>query len=63
MKVADDGQSWWAQRRTIRGWVFAIGAAAPPPSQQFFNGPEPHEAGPGTSGWGAEHEWTPNWIG
>ena len=39
--VADDGQSWWAYRRTVTGWCFAIGAAAPPPDEWLYDGSEP----------------------
>lgn len=45
--VAKNGQSWWAWRRTISGWCFAIGAADPPPDQWLFDGPEPHKGFPG----------------
>lgn len=30
MSVAKDGQAWYAWRRTITGWCFAIGAAGSP---------------------------------
>lgn len=39
--VAPDGQAWWAWRRTITGWCFAIGATGPPPDQWLYDGPEP----------------------
>jgi len=45
--VAEDGQSWWAWRRTITGWCFAIGAAGPPPDQWEFDGSEPPDGFPG----------------
>lgn len=41
MRVAEDGQSWWAWRRTVTGWCFALGAAGPPPEQWEFDGQEP----------------------
>lgn len=47
MHVAEDGDSWWAWRRTITGWCFAIGAAAPPPDQWEFDGPDPPGEFPG----------------
>jgi hypothetical protein len=51
--VAKDGQSWWAWRRTITGWCFAIGAAGPPPDQWEFDGPEPPGGFPGEDeSWG-----------
>jgi hypothetical protein len=30
MKIAKSGQAWYAWRRTLTGWCFAIGAAGPP---------------------------------
>ena len=39
--VAHDGKSWYAWRRTVTGWCFAIGAAGPPPDQWYYDGPEP----------------------
>lgn len=60
LHVAEDGQSWWAWRRTISGWCFAIGAADPPPDEWLFDGPEPprafpgEEEEPGWSQWGAD---------
>lgn len=41
MKVAEDGQRWFAYRRTISGWCFAIGAAGPPPGQWEYDGENP----------------------
>ena len=29
VRVAKDGQAWYAWRRTVTGWCFAIGAAGP----------------------------------
>jgi hypothetical protein len=53
LKVADDGQSWYAWRRTITGWCFATGAAGPPPDLWEFDGPEPPRDFPGhDSIWG-----------
>jgi hypothetical protein len=48
--VSADGDAWWAWRRTITGWCFAIGAAGPPdecPEQWQFDGPEPPSGFPG----------------
>ena len=45
--IADDGQSWWAYRRTVTGWCFAVGAAAPPPDQWLYDGSEPPTEPPG----------------
>jgi len=51
--VADGGQSWWAYRRTVTGWCFAIGAAAPPPDEWLYDGPEPPTGPPGQDAvWG-----------
>jgi hypothetical protein len=47
LRVSVDGQSWYAWRRTISGWCFAIGAAGPPPDQWEFDGPEPPQGFPG----------------
>lgn len=43
LHVAPGGQRWWAGRRTITGWYFAVGAAGPPPDQWEYDG----EAQPG----------------
>jgi hypothetical protein len=50
--VAQDGQSWWAWRRTITGWCFAIGAAQEPPDQWLYDGADPPAGFPG-----AGKEW------
>jgi hypothetical protein len=53
MTVAPDGQSWWAWRRTITGWCFAIGSSAPPPDEWLHDGPEPPTGFPGEDpAWG-----------
>ncbi len=51
MKVADDGQSWYAYRETVSGWYFAIGASAPPPDQWCYYGPEPPVGFPDDERW------------
>ena len=56
MYVSPDGQSWYAERRTITGHWFAIGAAGPPPDEWLFDGPE------GPSGFPAKPEWD-HWGG
>lgn len=38
MKVRSDGQAWYAWRRTITGWVFAIGSASKPSDQWLYDG-------------------------
>jgi hypothetical protein len=47
LHVGKNGRSWWAWRRTVTGWCFAIGAAGPPPDQWEFDGPEPPKGYPG----------------
>ena len=47
LHVAQDGQSWYAWRRTVTGWCFAIAAAGPPPDQWQYDGPEPPTGFPG----------------
>lgn len=51
MVVAHDGQSWYAYRRTISGWYFAIGASGPPPDQWCYDGPEPPAGFPDDGSW------------
>lgn len=50
LRVSHDKQSWYAWRRTITGWVFAIGAAGPPPDEWTYDGPEPPTRIPGEDG-------------
>jgi hypothetical protein len=53
MRVSKDGQKWFAWRRTISGWVFAIGAAGPPPDQWEYDGADPPAGFPGEDpAWG-----------
>lgn len=53
MQVREDGQAWYAWRRTVSGWCFAIGAAGPPPDQWEYDGPEPPYGFPGEDpAWG-----------
>ena len=47
LHIASDGQSWFAWRRTVTGWCFAIGAGGPPPNQWEYDGPEPPMDFPG----------------
>ena len=54
MKVANDGQRWFAFRRTVTGWHFAIGAAGPPPDRWEYDGPDPPSGFPGEDlSWGS----------
>lgn len=53
LNVAKDGQSWWAWRRTVTGWCFAIGASEKPPDQWLHDGFEPPKDSPGKDpAWG-----------
>jgi hypothetical protein len=53
MRVSEDGQKWFAWRRTASGWVFAIGAAGPPPDQWEYDGAKPPTGFPGDDpAWG-----------
>lgn len=47
LRIASDGQSWFAWRRTVTGWCFAIGAVGAPPNQWEYDGPQPPKAFPG----------------
>ncbi len=63
--VSPEGNAWYAWRRTVTGWVFAIGANAPPPNQWTYDGPEPPTGPPGKDPvWGVEpfgDATSPNW--
>jgi hypothetical protein len=48
MHTSEDGQQWWAWRRTVTGWVFAIGASEAPNDRWEYDGPEVPSSGPGT---------------
>jgi hypothetical protein len=54
LHVSPDRDSWWAWRRTITGWCFAIGMGGPPGSPQWlYDGPEPPSGFPGQDdAWG-----------
>lgn len=43
VRIADDGQAWFAWRRTVTGWVFgAAGSGAPSASLEYhYDGPDP----------------------
>lgn len=54
MRISADGQSWYAWRRTITGWCFAIGSNGPPPNQWRYDGPSPPNGFPGEDpAWGS----------
>ncbi|MFF2842336.1 hypothetical protein [Paenarthrobacter sp. NPDC057981] len=47
MQVSNDGQQWWAWRRTTSEWVFAIGAKKAPNDRWEYDGPQVPSGGPG----------------
>ena len=63
MYVAPDGQSWYAERQTITGHWFAIGAGGPPSDQWLFDGTDRPSGFPNEAEWdhwgGGEH--SVNW--
>jgi hypothetical protein len=53
-RIAKNGKRWFAWRRTVSGWVFAIGASDAPPNQWQYDGPEPPTGFPGDDpAWGS----------
>ncbi|MBI4392852.1 MAG: hypothetical protein HY556_03510 [Euryarchaeota archaeon] len=53
--VSEDGQAWYAWRRTMTGWCFAVGETGPPTFGWRFDGPDPPRGFPGQdSAWGSE---------
>ena len=56
LHVSGNGQRWYADRETITGHWFAIGAAAPPSDQWLYDGTQPPNSYP------EESEWD-QWIG
>jgi hypothetical protein len=54
--VSRDGQAWWAGRRTVTGWCFAIGAAGPPPDEWVYDGAQFPSGFPGQ-----DPAWVPRW--
>ena len=63
--ASPNGGSWYAWRRTISDWVFAIGAAGPPPDEWQYDGPQSPSGFPGESpDWGSgpfDYDAAPNW--
>ena len=63
LHVSTDGQSWYAERQTVTGHWFAIGAAGPPTDQWLFDDSEKPNGFPVESEWdqwgGGEH--SKNW--
>lgn len=66
LEVSDDGERWYAWRRTPGGHCFAIGASKEPPSEWLYDGPEPPQDFPGIgSEWGDSPfsmDECPNWY-
>lgn len=66
INVADDGQSWYAWRRTVTGWCFAIGATAQSSVEWEYDGPGPPRGFPGRHiDWGqhlSPGDVNKNWI-
>ncbi len=63
LHVSTDGQSWYAERQTVSGHWFALGAAGPPTDQWLFDDSEKPNGFPVESEWdqwgGGEH--SKNW--
>lgn len=55
VQVRTDGQAWYAYRRAPSGHVFGMGADGPPPSQWFYDGPNPPDGFPSQRGRGWTH--------
>lgn len=51
MNVREDGQAWYAWRRTPSGWCLGIGATGPPPNQWLGDGPQPPPGFPSCDPW------------
>jgi len=66
LSVSEDGQRWYAWRRTPSGRYFGIGASEPPPSQWLYDGTEPPQDFPGLGAkWGDSpftDDYAPNWY-
>ncbi len=63
LAVRKDRKAWYAWRRTVTGWCFAIGSAKPPPDEWRYDGPEPPGGFPGNDPtWGPiSLDQTMNW--
>lgn len=67
VRVGNDGQGWYAWRRTVGGWYFGIGGGSDLTTEWQFDGPEPPEGFPADgSAWTdatrnpARTEWAAN---
>jgi hypothetical protein len=64
--VSDDGERWYAWRKTPSGHCFAIGASEHPPDKWIYDGPRPPDGFPGLAAeWGDRpfsEEKAPNWY-
>lgn len=66
LQVSKDGQSWYAWRRTVTGWCFAVGAKGPPPNRWEHDDSEPPKGFPGEDSVWGDHPFgdhgNPNWY-
>lgn len=66
LQVSKDGQLWYAWRRTVTSWCFAVGANGPPPNRWEHDGAEPPKGFPGEDPEWGEHPFSdhasPNWY-
>lgn len=66
LQVSKDGQSWYAWRRTVTGWCFAIGGKGPPPNLWEHDDSEPPTGFPGEDSVWGDHPFgdhcNPNWY-
>jgi hypothetical protein len=63
LAVSKNRKAWYAWRRTVSGWCFAIGSAKASPDEWRYDGAEPPTGYPGKDpSWGpAPFEQTINW--
>ena len=66
LQVSKDGQSWYAWRRTVTGWCFAVGAKGSPPNRWEHDDSEPPQGFPGDDSVWGDHPFgdhrNPNWY-
>jgi hypothetical protein len=64
LRVAKDGHWWYAYRRTVTGWVFAVGAVNKPENAWWYDGPTPPTGLPTKPDWcDIRDETRPEWRG